>query len=181
MDDCSKNLRKFANTWCYCVDALVFDLSLEETSNPSEGVLGILCSDLQAYARRGDSALIAQFFKLVLPGIILTKHVFRGLQRPLLADADNQADEKKLIYTRKPAYDYVWDDARSGSVMQLDAPAGGVFAVHITPNVKHREQYPEIAGWIDHWAWIEEDAGLPEAPTGWVDRYNEKLWTRGCE
>lgn len=153
-------------------------MRLNEKHDPTEGILGLLCEDLRAWAKRGDSTEIAQFYKLVLPGTILARHVFRGLDRPLLADGDCDADKKKLIYSRKPAYDYVWSGGPQGAPLQLDAPIGKVFVVYVTPNVKHKDLYPEIAGWIDRWVWIDEDAGLPEATEGWVDRYEEKFWTR---
>ena len=156
----------------------MFDSAKLDGSAPVVGKLAMLCADLKNMACRGDLTLVAQFYELVIPGTILAKHVFRGLDRPLLADGDCDADKQKLVYTRKPAYDYLWSGGRDGAPLQLDAPVARVFAVHVTPNVKHKDTYPEIAGWIDHWTWVEEDAGLPEATIGWVDRYEEKLWTR---
>jgi hypothetical protein len=64
-----------------------------------------------------------------------------------------------------------------GRVESIPPPPGAVFAVHVTPNTSHTE-YPEIRGWINHWAWVDEDPALPEAPIDWVSRYQERLWTR---
>ena len=180
MDEVSEAFREIGGgVFGYCVDAHVFDGNkLDANQQPKIGTLSILCSQLQERALRGDTALVAQFFKLVIPGTILTRHIFRGLDRPCFAGGDMNADESKLIYVRKPAYDYIWIGKRDGYVKQVAAPPGGVFGVYVTPNLKHREEFSGVDGWIDHWAWLDEDAGLSEASVGWVDRYAEKLWTR---
>lgn len=162
----------------FCTEAFVFS-GLPGTP-PRVGCLALLCKDLQAYGRRGEATAIAQFYELVLPGMILSRHVFKGLRRPLLTDGDTNADQGMLVYTRKPAYDYQWvDGPQQGHSEQIAAPAGKVFAVITRPNgEKHVENFPEVDGWINAWCWIDEDLGLPEAPTDWVDRYDSKLWTR---
>ena len=107
------------------------------------------------------------------------RHVFVGLQRPLLTDGDETADAEKLAYSRKPAFDYAWRGSKfDGNLEQLDAPPSAVFTVLVSPNVKHRKDFPMVDGWINHWTWVAEDPVLPEAPVGWVDRYEAKLWTR---
>lgn len=162
----------------FCVDAPVFD----DISNPGEprtGTLGLLVSDLGTVAKRGQSVAIAQFYGLVLPGTILTRHVFAGLCRPMFTDGNDKADKANLVYTRKPAFDYVWSGTPTdGGLEQLDPPAGAVFALFVSPNIKHKEAIPEIDGWINYWTWVGEDQGLAEAPVDWVGRYDEKLWTR---
>jgi hypothetical protein len=73
-----------------------------------DGVFGLLKEDLQDHRARGQLTAMAQLFELVAPGLILTRHIFRGLQRPLYCDDDPQGDERKLIYTRCPSADYEW-------------------------------------------------------------------------
>jgi hypothetical protein len=165
--------------WAYCVDAYVFGKDGQQTP-PKVGTLAILCKDLQAFGNRGEAVPIAQFYELVIPGTILTKHVFQGLQRPLRTDGDSSADEKMLIYARKPSFNSVWYRGPQGHSHRTDAPVGKVFVVIVMPNnSKHCAQYPEVDGWINAWTWIDEDPGLSEAPVKWVDRYRTKLWTRG--
>lgn len=177
-------LRKVNEKWLFCVDAFTFDqtglVQDKPTAPIGTGMLGLMCSDMHDHAERGDSTLIAQFYELVIHGTILAKHVFKGLQRPLRTDGDSKADEQMLIYTRKPTYDAVWIGGRNGYPKRVNAPPGKVFTVIVMPNTltKHKEKYPEIAGWINHWAWVEEDQALPEASREWVDRYKIKLWTR---
>lgn len=169
--------------WLFAVDAPTFGkaaLDLEKPAAPTAtGKLGLLCSDMHQIMARGDSTLVAQFYELVVPGTILTKHVFLGLQRPLRTDGNSSADREMLVYTRKPAYDAVWVGGRDGHVKRVDAPAGCVLTVIVRPNYgKHHAEFPEIDGWINHWAWVEEDEALSGASKQWVDRYIMKLWTR---
>jgi len=167
----------------FCVDALVFDTQALNEDKPiiptGVGKLGLLCDDLRAIRKRGDSTLIAQFYELVIPGTILTEHVFKGLQRPLRTDGNSKADENVLVYTRKPSYDAVWAGGRQGRPRRIDAPPSRVLTVLVRPNDnRHRKDYPQIDGWINHWAWVDEDQALPHASSNWVDRYNMKLWSK---
>lgn len=162
----------------FCSDAFVFSdpagISLSRV-----GCLSLLCKDLQAYGKRGEATAIAQFYGLVLPGMILATHVFKGLRRPLLTDGDKDADKGMLVYTRKPAYDFEWIGGPQGHIEQIGAPVGKIFAVITRPNgQKHVESFPDVDGWINAWSWIDEDIGFSEAPTDWVDRYDSKVWTR---
>jgi hypothetical protein len=140
------------------------------------GKLGLLKSHLASIAHRGEATVTAEFFGQVLTGTILTRHIFRGLQRSLLVDEDREADRNIWIYSRKPAIDWVWNRDRC-ELLRVDLQTPDcVFVVLVSPN-KQPEKFPLIDGWIHHWAWIHEDRGLSEAPIGWVDRYERKLWT----
>ena len=124
-------------------------------TNPRVGRLALLCKDLQAYGKRGEATAIAQFYGLVLPGMILTKHVFKGLRRPLLTDGDRSADKAMLVYTRSPSYDYIWVGEADGHIEQVNAPKGKVFAVITRPNnQKHVDSFPDVDSWINAWCWI---------------------------
>lgn len=163
----------------FCAEAFVFhDSEGEPLPEPRVGLLAMLASDLKLLGARGQSTAIAQAYGLIAEGMILSKHVFQGLQRPLRTDGNGFADREKLVYSRKPSFDYIWQgDGPTGKHVRTDAPKARVFAVYVSPNVRHRTEFPTIDGWINHWAWIDEDAVLPEAPIGWVDRYDSKLWT----
>lgn len=144
-----------------------------------EGRFGLLTDSLKEYGARGQATAIAQFYGLVVPGLILTEHIFEGLDRPLYCDKDKKGDEDKLVHTRKPAWDYEWPSGCDGSHVKVLAPADSVFVVVVSPNKNHKNGFPEIDGWIERWNWVTEDSGLPGAPIGWIDRYKKKLWTRG--
>ncbi len=161
--------------YLHLIDAQIFNT---ESSEVRDGVFGLCISDLGQYVNRGQATAIAQFYKLVIPGLILTRHIFRGLERPLRCDDNMKGDESKLIYTRKPVRDYIWTGGVQGGAQESSAPMGCVFNVIISPNIKHKEKYPEVDGWVERWYWVEEDSGLPEAPSNWVDRFKEKLYTR---
>lgn len=151
---------------------------IKETDDPIDTKFGMLGSELQKYGKRGQATSIAQFYKLVVPGLILSRHIFVGLKRPLFCDNSMEGDEEKLIYTRKPVSDYEWVGGRTGKPIERSAPLSCVFAVIISPNIRHKETFPNIHGWIERWNWLEEDSGLPEAPIDWVDRYEKKIFTR---
>lgn len=145
------------------------------------GTLGVLKSDLSAVASRGQATAIAQLYGLVLPGLRLTEHVFRGLARPLFTDGSPNGDAGKLVYSRVPAFDCLWNGGKfDGRLENVPPPTGAVFAVFVSPNVRHQDEFPAIDGWINHWAWIDEDKGLRGAPVGWVDRFDKRIWTRGA-
>src|SRR5438105_1774880 len=73
--------------------------------SPVVGHVALLSSDLRAHAERGHSTVIAQFYGLFENGLMDTKHVFQGLQRPLRTDGNNSADAEKFVFVRKPAFD----------------------------------------------------------------------------
>lgn len=166
--------------WVHCIDApICHGPKGEILEDANVGTLGLLVTDLRQHASRGHSTAIAQFYGLLNSGLILTQHIFRGLQRPLLTAGDNGADKNKLIYSRKPSFDYRWSGTgTTGSLEQIEAPKSAVFVVFVSPNTRHRERFPSIDGWINHWTWIDEDDVLPQAPVGWVDRFEDKVWTR---
>lgn len=137
---------------------------------------GLLQSDLGKYAERGQLHAIGQFISLVGNGLICTRHIFNGLNRPLCDDGSMYADQDKFIHSRKPKWDYKWID--TVEPRQIPAPTGKVFVVIISKNIKHLDRFPMIYGWIDWWNWVDEDKGLAEAPINWVDRFVKKIYSR---
>lgn len=124
---------------------------------------------------RGQFSTLSQLYGLVIPGLILSTHLFQGLNRNLYCDNGFEGDKDKYVFSRKPAYDYYWSEELKREE-KTTAPANQVFVVLVSANKNHNDKYPEIAGWIEHWNWVDEDTVLPEAPIDWVDRYKEKLW-----
>lgn len=162
---------------------LVADALLPKTESetqPVEVKYAILADDLKEYWRRGMGIQIAQLYELVIPGLILSKHIFQGLKRNLYCDDKNDADTSKIIYSRTPAFDVMLDrrSPNNPTVIKITAPKDKVFVVIISPNVRHRTEYPSVTGWLDRWNWVQEDPGLQEAPINWLDRYEKKLYTR---
>lgn len=159
------------------VDALYYDQDLKKTV---EAKFGLLFTDFKRYGEQGRYTEIAQFFKLINDGgLVLARHIFEGLARPLYCDGSRDGDKKILVYTRSPRKDYEWvGDGVNGGPVEREAPANHVFAVFASPNLRHVEQYPSVKCWINHWTWIAQDGGLAEAPIDWVDRFERKLWTR---
>ncbi len=148
------------------------------TRSLREAKFGLTITNLEKRAKNHLHTEIAQFYTLVNDGLILTRHAFSGLERPLYCNDSSNGDKEKFVYTRKPTYDYEWSGGRQGKPIRKKAPKGHIFAVFISPNLDQDGLYPEIQGWIEHWAWIEEDQGLSEAPINWVDRFNNKIWTQ---
>jgi len=155
----------------YLIEGLAF-----ENDQPGPRLYGLFQSDLGRYVQRGQMTAIAQFFKLVGNGLIVTRHIFYGLNRPLFDDDNMKADQEKIIHSRKPPRDYRWKTRYE--LEQISAPPGKVFVTIVSKNVKHNSRFPMVYGWVDRWNWVEEDIGLPEAPINWVDRYRKKIYTR---
>lgn len=157
----------------YVVDALIVR---KKGDKPVDAKFGIMPDQLGKFARRGKGTAIAQFYKIVSPGLIRAKHIFRGLERPLFCNGDMRADVSKLIYSWKPESDYEWKGDRfSGETERLKPPHGRVFVVIISPN--QDKNFPGIDGWVEHWNWVHESSDLPFAPVDWNLRYTEQLWS----
>jgi hypothetical protein len=136
---------------------------------------------LYGLGRRKQFSAIAQLYKLVIPGLILSAHLFQGLNRYLYCNNANSAtngDEDKFVFSRKPKQDFFWQGGRDGREVATHAPLNQVFVVVVTNNIKHRDEFPGVEGWIEHWSWVEEDSVLKGAPIDWVDRYKKKVWSR---
>ena len=169
--------------WLFPVDGLLPKAAPPPGSSvAAEAVtFALLADDLKPYGSRGQFTAIAQFYELVIPGLILPRHIFQGLERPLCYDDDMEADEQKLIYSQKPEFDYEWIGGLHGRTQRRQASPRKVFVVIISPNERYRQTYPGIAGWIERWNWVDEDRDLRGAPMNWVDRYSKKLYTTEVE
>ena len=129
--------------------------------------------------RLGLRSMRGQFYGIVLPGMAIAMHCFRGLQRPLMHNNNMQGDQNVSVYTWKPQDNYEWHgDATLGTIVRLPPPPDSVYAVLV------REQAPDeqgVAGVINRWNWIREDPILPAAPVDWQIRYSRKLWSREAQ
>jgi hypothetical protein len=143
------------------------------------GRLAISVEDIDKLKARGQNTVVAQLQSILLPGLMLSRHVFQGLRRPMLCNGERDADAKKLVYSRKPALDVrIKGNARDGFISaQCQPPDAQVFCVIVSPKLHLREAFPDVDGWIDHWSWVKEDLGLTEAPRSWIERYDRKLFT----
>jgi len=129
---------------------------------------------LVAYQRK---TAVAQFLGVVSPGLILARHAFRGLRRPLYHDGDFRADRTVVAYTWRPSSDFVWvGDPHYGHPEAKVPPARTVFVV-LVREVADRT-IGDVRGSIEHWNWIREAEDLPHAPTQWKERYGLRLWSR---
>jgi hypothetical protein len=131
----------------------------------------------QEYARRGQRSAIAQYYGIVQDGLILARHAFRGLRRPLMLGGDMHADETVLVYTWRSEVDYEWAGTpQYGRPQPISPPpAGRVFVVLV------REEEPDengVFGSIEKWNWVREDPRLRHAPVDWEQRYGTRLWSR---
>jgi hypothetical protein len=156
---------------------LIDGWSVDDPNEPMVVKFGILQVDIMKRYDRGQNCALAQFDSIVSPGLITSRHIFRGLNRPLYADGSMHADKDKLVHTWKPGWDFDWND-RFGRPRKLPAPDNCVFVVLISRNIRHLDKWREVYGWIDRWNWVDEDPKLPEAPLNWDSRYSNKLFTR---
>jgi hypothetical protein len=138
--------------------------------------LGVRVSTFQQYKARGLATAIAQYYGLVQEGMWWSKHLFEGLNRPLMLADDMDADRPVLVYTWRSPVDFEWHGAtHDGYPIKMVPLAGRVFAVL----VRRQEPSPEgIVGSVVKWNWIKEDPRLPDAPVGWEQRYGRKVWSR---
>ena len=117
----------------------------------------------------------AQFSRIVSPEMKDARHVFRGLNRPLLADSDSNADGGKLAFSWTPPTDYQWVGREGGRPKAMGPLAGRVFVVLVSPNT--HEDFSAVDGWIERWNWVEASSTLPDAPVDHETRYASRIWS----
>lgn len=126
--------------------------------------------------KRNLTIRLIHLFHIVDPGLILAKHIFQGLKRPLLYGDDENGDKAKLIFTWPAKYDWDYDQGKrfeSDGLTRRDAPPNTVFGVIATPNAS--PEFPNVDYWLDSWCWIDASPTLPGAPIDWETRYDSKL------
>lgn len=157
---------------------IVDGLPLSETQTGEAVKYAVTMDILRGLGNRKQFSNIVQLWELVIPGLILSTHLFQGLNRNLYCDGVFEGDTDKFVFSRKPAYDFYWEGGREGKQIKKFASSGQVFVVVVSKNTKHQEKFPEICGWIEHWNWVDEDTELSEAPINWVDRYKQRIWSK---
>lgn len=167
------DLTEEGGEFIYLIDGLSPDQDENEVS------FGITKDQVSRLVERGNTVRLTQFLKIVVPGLIVARCVFRGLQRPLCYGDNLHGDSEKFVYSWKPMHDFDWPASRrfdgESSVTERPAPPGMVFAVVTTPN-QMRGLFPSVDFWIENnWAWIEEARDLQFAPIDWQVRYKEKV------
>ena len=70
--------------------------------------LGIRNETFRQYVRRKHYTPVAQYSGIVQDGLHLTRHLFLGLNRPLMLADDTKADRNVLIYTWRSEIDFEW-------------------------------------------------------------------------
>jgi len=139
--------------------------------------VGITHGTFQRLSRHGLATMIAQYYGIVQDGLRHARHLYRGLNRPLLHANNMNADEDVFIYSWRPALDFIWLGGRhDGNPRSMTPPAGRVFVVlvrdHGTPD-EHG-----VSGTIEHWNWTHEDPTLRDAPVDWAKRYATNEWSK---
>lgn len=133
--------------------------------------------DIAQIRMRGTWVRLVQLLNIVSPGLIMAKHIFRGLKRPLCEGENMHADETKLTYTWKPIYDYDWEERHrfdAEEIRQRPAPPGKVFVVTASPNID-TVRYRSVDCWLNRWNWVQESLTLSQAPVNHESRYTECL------
>lgn len=116
---------------------------------------------------------VGQLYGLVDKELTKTRYVFRGLKRPMLVGKNGKADVDKLVFVWKPKYDYLYRGGKfdaNATLLQCPAEAQTVFFVIVSPNIDV-VNFPSIAGWIEHWAWIDEEPESDGKPVEHRERY----------
>lgn len=139
--------------------------------------IGVAKKTIEDRLSFGLSVSLGQLYGVVIPGLIFAKHVFQGLKRPMYVGNNPEADGEKLAF----AWSATEDARLVGSAQQFGiefwpAPEGRVFTVYISPN-RMLGEFPEIAGWVEHWTWLPSSPTLADAPIDWETRYERKLWS----
>lgn len=121
---------------------------------------------------------LGQMFGVMGPGLILARHVFKGLRREMFVGDDKRAASDKLALSWRPERDARLAGPKENPILEFnDAPKDRVFVVYISLN-QMLGDFPDIYGWAEHWAWVQQSAELPEAPVEYEVRFDNRLWSR---
>lgn len=139
--------------------------------------LGVRVDTFRQYVKRGQRSAVAQYYGIVQEDLMLARHLFRGLKRPMMHNGNMRADQDVFIYTWRSLVDYEWAGTpQYGRPQPITSfPPTRVFVVLV------REEEPDengVIGSIEHWNWVREDPDLAHAPVNWADRYGKKVWSR---
>lgn len=138
--------------------------------------LGVRQETFKRHLVRVRPTVIAQYYGIVQDGLVISAHLFQGLQRPLSHGGDLHADEAVLIYSWRPQFDYEWvGNPYDGSEYRREPPPGRVFVVLVRQEPSNEFN---VMGSIEQWNWIREDGELNGAPIDWRERYKTLVWSR---
>jgi hypothetical protein len=136
---------------------------------------GVKSETFQCLTERRLFSSIAQYYGLVQDGMQQTRHMFRGLKRPLAVAGNMNADQDVLIYSWKPRVDYEWVGTFFNGLPVERAPGNGMVFVVLVHIHGEFDEGSGVKGDIVKWNWIREDQQLAEAPVGWEHRYEKHL------
>ena len=139
-------------------------------------VFGMPMSQLNTRSERGLRWMLGQLYGIIEQDLINPKHIYLGLNRAMYVNGDAEADASKLVYCLKPKFDFTLaGDKFSPTLQHRSAPEGGpVFAVIISPN-EDLTNFPDIAGWIEHWSWVDSCPNDSSKPVNHDTRYGDRL------
>ena len=138
-------------------------------------ILGIPMQQVRTRAGRGLRHMLGQMYGIIEPEIITADHIFQGLNRAMCVNGDNKADAEKFAYCWTPKFDYVlFGDRFSPTLQHRSAPEKTVFVTLISPN-EDLTNYPDIAGWIEHWSWVDACPQDSSKPIEHDERYSREL------
>ena len=139
--------------------------------------MGVPLAVFDRLRQYGLATAVAQYYGIVQEGLHFadTVHLFRGLQRPLMDEEDEDGDKRMFVYSWVPRNDYEWDWS-SQMPRPRTPPAHLVFVVLAKPYDSPDEH--GVHGVVLHWGWIAEDPWLPSAPIESRERFTERVWTK---
>ena len=79
-------LLKQAGGHVYVAEAPIWDSNIPNLIREDHLLIGITKERLGTIASRGLWTAIGQLYGIVAPGLIHTRHLFRGLNRPMMVD-----------------------------------------------------------------------------------------------
>jgi hypothetical protein len=155
------------------------EIYIFEGPNPKGGTatFGVAASKLEELRKHRLTIKLIHLYHIVAPGLILTEHIFQGLNRPLMYEEDENGDEAKLIFTWSAKRDWDYENGKrfdANGLTERPAPKNTVFSVIATPELR-KEKFPSVAFWVDRWTWLDASPTLTGAPIDWETRYTKRL------
>lgn len=148
-------------------------LDWEDMESPV--LMAIPMSQIQKRADRGLRHILGLLYGNIEPGLIMAKHVYKGLNRAMYVNGNSNADTTKYAYCWTPNADYYLGGNRfSPELVKKNAPVGRVFVAIISPN-EDLTNFPDVRGWIEHWSWVDSCPNDATRPIDHENRYEDKV------
>jgi hypothetical protein len=161
----------------FVAECPVWDKSCGTLNGRDHLLIGITSEALRGKSASGMSWHLGQAYGVVSTGLIMARHVFKGLNRDMTIQGNSHAAADKLAVTWLAPRDALLVGPKfNPTIRYCEAPPKRTFAVYISPN-QMLQKFPHIHGWAEHWAWIASDPARPTAPVDWETRYDDEIWT----